>query len=519
MNIIFEVFNLYKERFDFFLELLVQHIVLSFIAILIITVIGMAIGIYITRNKKLADFVLGTVNFLYTIPSIALFGFLVAISGIGNVTALIALVIYGLMPIIKNTYSGINEVDSQIVESAIAMGSTKSQLLWKVKIPLALPAIITGFRTMVVMTIALGGIASFIGAGGLGVAIWRGITTNNPAMTIAGSLLVALLSVLSDFFIGKLDIKVSNRVNGIRDNNKFSKKKLVIGTSILVFICLTIGILGVTSKGGKVVVACKPQTEGYILGEMICQLIEGNTDITVERKFGIGGGTSNIHPAMLEGEIDMYPEYTGTARLFVLKKPIIEDKDELYEAVRNDYMKEYNINWLGTYGFNNTFTLALKKDLAEEFGINSFSDLAKVSDKLSIGCEYDFYEREDGYKGLEKVYGFKFKDKKDIDIGLKYEAINNDKVDVINAFSTDALLKEYDLKIVEDDRAFFPSYYGATLIRQEALDMYPELEGILRKLDNQISNEEMIDLNYEVDKEGKEPKDVAREFLKKKGLL
>lgn len=217
----------------------------------------MAIGIYITKSKKIADIVLGTVNFLYTIPSIALFGFLVAISGIGNVTALIALVIYGLMPIIKNTYAGINEVDAQIVESAIAMGSTKSQLLWKVKVPLALPVIITGFRTMVVMTIALGGIASFIGAGGLGVAIWRGITTNNPAMTIAGSLLVAILSVLSDFLIGKLDIKVSNRVNGIRDKNKVSKKNLIIGTAIFASICIIIGILEFTTTGSKVVVASK----------------------------------------------------------------------------------------------------------------------------------------------------------------------------------------------------------------------------------------------------------------------
>ncbi|MDU1313519.1 ABC transporter permease/substrate-binding protein [Clostridium septicum] len=519
MNIIFEVFNLYKERFDFFLELLIQHIVLSFIAIIIITILGMAIGIYITKSKKIADIVLGTVNFLYTIPSIALFGFLVAISGIGNVTALIALVIYGLMPIIKNTYAGINEVDAQIVESAIAMGSTKSQLLWKVKVPLALPVIITGFRTMVVMTIALGGIASFIGAGGLGVAIWRGITTNNPAMTIAGSLLVAILSVLSDFLIGKLDIKVSNRVNGIRDKNKVSKKNLIIGTAIFASICIIIGILEFTTTGSKVVVASKPQTEGYILAEMISQLIEENTDINVERKFGIGGGTSNIHPAMLKGEIDIYPEYTGTARLFVLKKDIIEDKDELYKSVKEDYMKEYNINWLGTYGFNNTFTLALKKELAKKLEVESFSDLANISSELAIGSEYDFYEREDGYKGLEKIYGFKFKNKKDIDIGLKYEAISKDKVDVINAFSTDALIKEYDLKLLHDDKGFFPSYYGATLIRQEILDKYPELESILRKLDNEINNEEMIDLNYEVDKEGKEPKAVAREFLKRKGLL
>jgi len=214
MNFILEIFKLYKERSDFFNELFIQHVLLSGVAIIFITVIGLILGIYITRNKKAAGVVLGLANFLYTIPSIALFGFLVAISGIGNTSALIALTVYGVLPIIRNTYVGISEVDSQIIESAVAMGSTDRQLLLKVQLPLALPVIIAGFRTMVVMTIALTGIASFIGAGGLGVAIWRGITTNYPEMTAAGSILVALLAVMVDFFLGLLEKKTRKRVLG-----------------------------------------------------------------------------------------------------------------------------------------------------------------------------------------------------------------------------------------------------------------------------------------------------------------
>jgi osmoprotectant transport system permease protein len=214
MKFILEIFKLYKERYDFFSELLIQHVLLSGIAIIFITVIGLLLGIYITRHKKAAGIVLGISNFLYTIPSIALFGFLVAITGIGNKSALIALTVYGVLPIIRNTYVGICEVDSQIVESAVAMGSTDMQLLFKVQFPLALPIIIAGFRTMVVMTIALTGIASFIGAGGLGVAIWRGITTNYPEMTAAGSILVALLAVLADFFIGLFEKNIRKRVLG-----------------------------------------------------------------------------------------------------------------------------------------------------------------------------------------------------------------------------------------------------------------------------------------------------------------
>ena len=220
MNFILEIFVLYKERFSFFFELLVQHIILSAIAIFFTTIIGLALGIYITRNKKAAGFILSLNNFIYTIPSIALFGFLVAISGIGNTSALIALTVYGVLPIIRNTYVGINEVDSQIVESAIAMGSTSKQLLLKVQLPLAMPVIIAGFRIMVVMTIALAGIASFIGAGGLGVAIWRGITTNFPEMTAAGSILVALLAVIVDYFLGLIEKHAKNKAIGTRKMRK-----------------------------------------------------------------------------------------------------------------------------------------------------------------------------------------------------------------------------------------------------------------------------------------------------------
>lgn len=214
MNFILGIFKLYVERFDFFTELFIQHILLSAVAVIFITLIGLLLGIYITRNKKAAGIVLGMTNFFYTIPSIALFGFLVALSGIGNTSALIALTIYGVLPIIRNTYVGISEVDSQIIQSAVAMGSTDKQLLFKVQLPLALPVILAGFRTMVVMTIALAGIASFIGAGGLGVAIWRGITTNYPEMTAAGSILVALLAVVVDFFLGLIEKKTRKRVLG-----------------------------------------------------------------------------------------------------------------------------------------------------------------------------------------------------------------------------------------------------------------------------------------------------------------
>lgn len=214
MTFLMNSFKLFFERKDFFIDLMVEHLVLSGIPIIIITLIGIPVGIFMTRNRRFEKVILSVINFVYTIPSVATFGILIPIMGIGKRNAMTALVIYGLLPVIRNTFVGINEVDQEIKDAAIAMGSTDRQLLLNIEIPLALPVIIAGFRTMVVMTIALAGIASFIGAGGLGVAIWRGITTYFMEMTFTGSILVAFVAVTADFLIGLLEKRVTKFSSG-----------------------------------------------------------------------------------------------------------------------------------------------------------------------------------------------------------------------------------------------------------------------------------------------------------------
>ena len=290
--------------------------------------------------------------------------------------------------------------------------------------------------------------------------------------------------------------------------------------AIILLTALMMTFVACTPQSQKtVVVASKPHAEQYILAEMISLLIETHTDITVEKKIGIGGGTANIHPAMMNGEIDIYPEYTGTGLLFVLKDDLIVDPAELYDSVKSRYMEEYNLQWMGLYGFNNTYALTVKGPTAEKYNLETYEDLALASKDLVFGAEYDFFERDDGYEALKNTYGFEFKDTTEMDIGLKYEALESDQVDVINAFSTDGLIKQYGLKVLKDSKNFFPSYQAATIIRKETLDKYPELEGVLEKLTGQISDEEMIDMNYQVEKENKDPKDVAEKFLKDKGLI
>lgn len=202
-----ETLNIIVSRWDSFLKWLLEHLQISLISILMAIVLGLAIGIFISEFPKSSKPVMGLVNFIYTIPSISLLGFLIPLSGIGNTTAVIALTVYALLPMVRNTHTGLTNVSPLLIEAATGMGSTRLQVLVKIKLPLAMPVIMAGVRNMAVMTIALAGIASFIGAGGLGVAIYRGITTNNRAMTVAGSLLIALLAIAVDLIIGAAEKK------------------------------------------------------------------------------------------------------------------------------------------------------------------------------------------------------------------------------------------------------------------------------------------------------------------------
>lgn len=206
-----ELVQILWDRREFFLTCLLEHIRISLTAVVCAGVLGILAGILISRHKKAAGIVLGIINVIYTVPSISLLGFLIPFTGIGNKTAIIALTVYGLLPIVRNTYTGLTNVDASILEVAEGLGADKRQVLSKVQFPLALPVIISGFRNMVVMIIAMSGIASFIGAGGLGVAIYRGITTYNMTLTAAGSLLIALLALFSDYLLSKVEKTVSRR--------------------------------------------------------------------------------------------------------------------------------------------------------------------------------------------------------------------------------------------------------------------------------------------------------------------
>ena len=341
MKMLSEMFQLLTGRWDFFAELLMEHILISLIAIVIAIVIGGITGILISEYQRAAKPTMAVINFLYTIPSISMLGFLIPFSGVGNATAVIALTIYALLPMVRNTHTGIAGVDPAILEAATGMGSTPWQVLVKIKLPLAMPVILSGIRSMVTMTIALAGIASFIGAGGLGVAIYRGITTNNAAMTLVGSLLIALLALAVDALLGLIERWIGKH----RADSRRQKRWLAGLCAILVLVCGGLGIVGQNSSD-TIRIATKPMTEQYILGEMLDILIEQDTDLDVTLTQGVGGGTSNIMPGMENDEFDLYPEYTGTAWNQVLKETSVYSEDQ-FDQLTQAYADDYDMEWIG----------------------------------------------------------------------------------------------------------------------------------------------------------------------------
>ena len=272
------------------------------------------------------------------------------------------------------------------------------------------------------------------------------------------------------------------------------------------------------SGNDKVVIGSKNFTENEILAEMMAQIIEKNSKIEVERKINMGG-TLVCFEAIQKGQIDIYPEYTGTALMDELKLPVNNDPDEVYNTVSTKFESQFGIKWLKKLGFNNTFAVALPADLAQKNHIESISDLAPYAKDYVFGGAQEFFNRGDGYPGLIKAYGLTFKSTSKMDDSLKYQAVGQNKVQVIDAFATDGQLKALNLKVLKDDKNFFPPYDAAPIVREDTLKKYPQIEDLLNKLGGQMNDETMQELNYKADNQKESIEKVASDFLKEKGLI
>ena len=274
-----------------------------------------------------------------------------------------------------------------------------------------------------------------------------------------------------------------------------------------------------TGSGDKtIVVGTSNFTEVNILGELYTELIEANTDYTVDQRFGLAGAAV-CFDALEQGSIDMFVEYTGTALMNLLAQPMNTDKDVVWQTVSDMMMKDHNIYTSAPLGFNNTYVMSVKPETAEAYGLTTLSDLIEKSPELRLGCTVEFIQREDCLPLLESQYNAEFKDVTGLDASLRYTAIENDEVDVVDAFATDALLSKLGLTTLEDDLGFFPPYYAVNFVNADLIQSDPALAEVLSKLDGAIDEATMAAINAQVDVDGMSAKEVAHQFLVDNGLI
>ena len=493
-----------------------EHLILVIISLAIAISIGLPVGIFITRQPKLAAPILGLANAIQTIPSLAIFGFLISVpflGGIGKTPAIFALTLYALLPIIRNTYIGINSINPAIKEAGIGMGMTDQQLLLQVEIPLALPVILAGVRVATVISVGIATIAAAVGGGGLGVFIFRGISTVNNELILAGAVPAAVIALSADF---GLELLEKNLTKQIANKGKFNQQ---IGIILGIITLIIAGLIAFNYQQApaKIIIGSKNFTEQVILGELLAQHIENHTKLKVDRRFNLGG-TFIAHEAVKAGKIAGYVEYTGTSFTTVLKEKPISNPQIVYEKVKEYYDQKLKLAVMRPLGFENTFAMIIRGEDAKKWQIKSLSEAGKYSPQMKAGFGYEFLEREDGYPGLSKTYNLKFANIKQMELGLMYQALKEKQVDFIAASSTDGLIPVLNLVILEDDKKYFPPYQAIPIFNQEILQKYPELTDTINQLGGKISTTEIQKMNYQVDNQSQPVEKVVSEWLKSQQL-
>ena len=504
---ILTIIQTFHERFADWNLALFEHLQISLLSLLLAVFIAVPLGIILVKLPKLKEWLLQLTGVFQTIPSLALLGLFIPMLGIGKIPAITALVIYALFPVLQSTITGLDSVDKNLQEAAEAFGMNRLERLRKFELLLAMPVIVSGVRTAAVLIVGTATLGALIGAGGMGSFILLGIDRNNTALILIGAISSAFLAILMNIVIKYLENK--------------SLKKIMI--SLIALITATvlsfIPSIAPMMNTKHLVVAGKLGPEPEILINMYKELIEANSDIKVKLEPNFGK-TSFLYEALKNKQIDIYPEFSGTITSSLLKNQVKVSNAplEVYEAAREGILNQDKLVYLKPMEYQNTYALAVKKDYANKYDLKTISDLSKVEDSAVAGFTLEFNDRDDGNKGLKSLYKLEL-NVKTLEPNLRYQAINGGNVQIVDAYSTDSELIEYDLVVLEDDKQLFPPYQGAPLMRKDTLEKYPKLEEILNKLAGQISAEEMSRMNYQVKVDKRSASEVAHEYLVNKGLV
>ncbi|HVN38004.1 MAG TPA: ABC transporter permease/substrate-binding protein [Myxococcota bacterium] len=495
----------------------IAHLQLSLVALAIGIGVSIPLGIALARRPRLEPGALGVASALQTIPSLALLAiavpllaaagallarFGIPLRGIGYLPALLALSIYSVLPILRNTVAGLHGVDPSVIEAARAVGMTRRQRLLRVELPLALPVIVAGVRTSAVWVVGTATLSTPVGATSLGNFIFSGLATRNDTAVLVGCVASAALALGLDASIRLLE-------RGLRTRRA---APIAAASAALALLAIATAVSFGFSRGDRareVAIGSKVFTEQYVLAELLA------------RRVAAAGFTPRLVPslgstvgfdALRGGEIDLFVDYTGTLWANVMHRDVLPPRREAMLAEVTRYLAdEHGVRVVCALGFENTYALAMREDDARARGIARISDLARVAPELALGSDYEFLQRPE-WLALRDRYGLRFREERSMDPALMVQAIAQDQVDVISAFSTDGRIAANRLVVLEDDRGVIPPYDAILLASPRLARERPELIQSLSKLDHAIDADTMRRANLEVDAGGRSPAEVAREM-------
>lgn len=501
-----------------------EHLYIVLFSVLLSLVIGLPLGVLAYLSPRARRPVLWISDLFQTIPSLALLGIIMVFLGAGKATVIFGITLYSLLPIVRNTCLGLQEVEPALKEAARGCGMSRQDQLFQVELPLAFPVIFTGIRIAVVNAIGTAVFAAFVGGGGLGVAIYQGIRIQNMKLILLPTAALMVIAVAFDTLMGWFEKSLEQQRRG-----KKRGKALPVAMAVVLCAALVAGsfAFGGGDATGTLVLYNGDYSETQLLTRMVQRIVEEHTNLTVTVKDQMSQVNNFKELTASDPSCDLMVSYDGTLLTTFLHQDMtdIPDGQSLYDYVNEQGMKQYGVRLLGKLGLNNTYAIAVPRPVAEQYNLTNISDLIPVANRLVFGAEHEFFTQEGSmkYGPFTKFYGLNFKDAVSVDVGLKYTAVSSGSFQVTEVYATDGLNRKANLKVLKDDRNFFPEYNGAILVRagtfRKFADAAPDLEDVLNLLSGKFTNEIMTDLTYAVDVEGRSVNEVADQFLVQQGLI